>query len=485
LRGLLKRGQQQILDWIWGHDAGSGGIFSRTARAAARIAHIVLREFGADAITLRASALTYTIVLSMVPVLAMGTAILKGLGGGDQMRQAAYGLIDRLEETSRGTGGTGLPRDELFESHLGGRDATEEPQTASDPQNQDVQTLTTHLRTAVDTVFEYVEKTNFATLGAFGIVGLLVTVVTALGTIEHAMNVIWQAESDRPLGRKVMDYLALMILLPITVNVGIAATAALQNNTLLLKIQQFFPAEWAGPLLVNLLTITLVVAAFVTLYRFLPNVRVGFGPALAGGIAGGLAWLFLQALYIRLQIGVARYNAIYGSFATLPLLLLWIYMSWLVFLSGAEVAFAVHVWRRYDPGLGHLTPSRRLALAFDILTLAFSDFDQRKVTERDGLVRRTGARESHVAGVIQDLADAGLLRPVEGEPEAYVPGTAARHIPAGELVDIIWGTDIPPSQGGRTALESLAAARRALENRTLLRLVEADAPASERPHPAT
>lgn len=129
------------------------------------------------------------------------------------------------------------------------------------------QTLAVHLRTAIDQVFDYVDRTNFATLGAIGILGLLFTVISVIGTIEQAMNVIWQAEKGRPWGRKLMDYLALMILLPIAINLGLAAMATLESPALLSRITALLSVLWIAPILLQMLPIAVVVATFTLLYR--------------------------------------------------------------------------------------------------------------------------------------------------------------------------------------------------------------------------
>jgi membrane protein len=451
--------------WIWRDSIPEESAFSRIVRDLARIAYITLREFQRDSITLRASALTYTVVLSMVPILALGTAILKGMGAGNQIRQVAYNLINTLETTQEGHA--------AIQSEAG--KSPPAPEAEEPGKEPPAQTLTANLRKAVDTVFDYVDRTNFAALGAFGILGVLFTVISVLGSIEEAMNVIWQAESGRPLGRKIMDYMALTILLPVTLNVALAAMAALQSNKLLGRIQQLLPMDWAGPWLIELFTLAVVVGTFTTLYKFLPNTRVGTLPAAIGGFVGGLAWLIVQAVYVKLQIGVANYNAIYGSFAFGPLFLLWIYMGWVTFLSGAEVAFAVRVRRHYlHHGGDSATPAARLALAFDVLAETVTDFSKRRITECSSLAKRLGETEAHVDMVLKDLDAGGLLRHIEHRKKCYVPSTSADGIDAAEVVEMILGDDVPPSRGGRAAKEAVLGAKAALASKKISTLTQDD-----------
>ncbi|MDH5297530.1 MAG: YihY/virulence factor BrkB family protein, partial [Desulfobulbaceae bacterium] len=257
--------------WLWEKPAAAESGGRRRLRIFCRIVAIFLREFERDAIPLRASALTFTIILSMVPMLALSTAVLKGFGAGGQMRKAAHNLINTME-----------PRQPAAATVPGVVSPGQPPvvtPTENGPPPRPA-TLTIHLKTAVDTVFNSVERTNLTTLGMFGLAALFITVISVLSTIEDAMNVVWQAESGRALGRKIMDFLALMLLLPLAVNIGVAAMAALNSEAALAILEHIFPVEWAGPLLVRLLSSSFLVMTLVLLYRFLPNTRVPLFPAL-------------------------------------------------------------------------------------------------------------------------------------------------------------------------------------------------------------
>jgi membrane protein len=437
-------------EWLYREPAAAENVLSRFLRATFRIALVFWYEFWRDAILLRTSALTFTVILSIVPVLALSTAVLKGLGAGDQMREAAYQFIETMAAE---TAAEAPP----FEQEASPVTEAEKERTA--------RTFASHLKRAVDTIFDYADRTNFATLGIVGLIGVFITVISVLAAIEDSMNAVWNAHAGRPLGRKVMDYLALMLLLPLAVNVGMGAMAAFQSERTSLIIERFFPVAWAGPLLVHLLTIGLLTAILTTFYRFLPNTKVNFRPALIGGLVGALAWLLVQAAYIRLQVGVARYNAIYGSFATLPLFLLWVYSSWLVFLSGAEVAFAAHAWRHYTPHR-KLTPGMRLALAYDLLAAVYDDFRQRRPTDPSRLSQRLGYADAEVELATRDLQAAGYLRE-SADAGGLLPATGADRLRAAELVDAVWGTVDRSSPGGHLASQVLAGAKSVLADRSL------------------
>lgn len=462
--GSISQRLAALKEWIWRLPAANEPWQYIPIRAALRITLLFFLKFHQDRIPLRASALTFTIVLSLVPTLALGTAVLKGLGAGDQARQAAHRLIDRLElpgETGAESAGF-LPAPFLPEETSPGQpppvaDATQEPEGIPLPTG-----LTSHLQRAVDQIFDYVDKTDFAALGAFGVIGLVLAVMTVLGSIESSMNAIWMAESGRSLGRRFMDYLGLMIVLPLAVNLALATEATIQSPALFEKVQKFLPLSGLETMFLHILPLFLLVATFSTLYRFLPNTKVSWLPAFAGGFFGAVLWLMAQGIYIALQVGVARYNAIYGSFATLPLFLLWLQLCWIIFLAGAEMAFACQFWPSYTPDTRRLSPAARLALAFNIMDAASEHFRNRRIASRGALARQLRQPEYTINALLRKLTSGGLLLWVEGKEGGYVPASPEENIDPGEIVDLILGSGLPPSLENPLAGKALRAARQAV-----------------------
>ncbi len=413
---------------LWPRPGAEASLPRRVFWGIFRIVAIFCREFQRDNIPLRSSALTFTIVLSLVPTLALGTAVLKGLGAGDQMREAAYRLVDQIEGGAPGSVAGVSPK-----SLDNGAPARVIPATPRDTK------LNGHLHMAVTKIFAYVDRTNFAALGAFGIIGLVIAVLSVLGRIEQALNVIWQASAGRNMGRKLMDYLALMILLPICVNLGFAAEAMFRNKAIFNMVNNLLPVAGLSRIF-SVLPMLVLIITFAVLYRFLPNIKVRILPALVGGVVGGISWFLIQTFYVKLQIGVARYNAIYGSFATLPLFLLWLNIAWLVFLSGAEVSFACQVFRDYEWYPPKLSPYNSLAMAFDLLDEIFIDFRKRKFTSQADLAARCRRySQRSIATVLDLLVAGGLLRQVEDAPNSYVPAAPVASFTATDVVKLVWG----------------------------------------------
>jgi membrane protein len=451
-------------DWIWRNSTSSDQLGTRILRCACRIIFIVTREAQDDKVTLRASALTFTVVLSLVPMLALGTAVLKGLGAGDQMREAAYTFIDQFESAAENfnfnSGNEKVPTSE--ESEVSPDASPDNTEPAKEEEKQSGK-LTGHLHQAVDKIFDYVDRTNFATLGTFGILGMVLAALGVLGSIEQSMNAIWQTRRGRAIGRKIIDYMALMILLPISVNLALATSTTVQSTALYSRIQDILPIFMYGFFL-KLLPVLILVLTFSLLYRFIPNTKVELVPALAGGVFGGFSWYVVQILYIKLQIGVAKYNAIYGSFATLPLFFLWIYVAWVVFLLGAEVAFAFQFWKQYQWEKVKLSPVIRLAMAFDIMEAALNDFTARRITNKSSLAHHLGKADNSISVIVNELVEGGMLRQVTGKLEGYVPAAPSAQLKPVEIMDIIFGKDIPEIlKGCGLANKALKAARQSLD----------------------
>lgn len=409
-------------NWLWGENLSKSPKGPEWAlKVFLRIIFIVASGFKKHELELRASALTYTVILSLVPVLAMGTALVKGLGADNYMKEAAYRMLDELEEMSNVPLGTS-------KENSGNSTKVISQNNAS----------TKHLKQAIDKIFDYVDKTNFAALGWLGIVASIFTVVSLMSRIEETMNTIWQTNRTRELGRKVIDYIALIVLLPLSVNFTFWAITATQNEAFFEKIASVLKITWLLPLLFKFLPFFFIISTFTILYRFMPNTWVKFGPAILGGILGGSGWILVQTIYIKLQIGVAKYNAIYGSFATLPLFIFWLYIGWIVFLIGAELSFAIQNYKRLRPLKRPVSPLKEFGLAIDIVEVAHSYLDEGRPVTREILADELGYSISEIDMVVNKLINAGLLVPTE-KHEELLPGISKYRLKLSRLFNILCG----------------------------------------------
>jgi membrane protein len=194
------------------------------------------------------------------------------------------------------------------------------------------------------------ENTKGGLIAGIGVVILFWSVLKVLGNIEHSFNEIWGVKRSRTLARKFSDYLSLILVCPVLMVLAGSATVLLSSQAKLL-LEKITFLESLGPLLLlplKLLPYCTVWITFSFIFIFMPNTKVKLKSGLFAGILAGTLFQFVQWAYINLQIGVAKYSAIYGSFAALPLFLIWLQISWLIILFGAEIAFAVQNVQTYE-----------------------------------------------------------------------------------------------------------------------------------------
>ena len=373
----------RLLSWIDDRDEGRSWPASGLRRLL-RVIVITLREFHRNDLSLRAAALTFTILLSLVPLLAISTAVIKGIGGDNHLKQLAYdsiAIFGKLEITTESGSKT-------------------EASETSFPQ---------HLRAAVDRIFAYVDRTNFTTLGTIGTLALILSIMLVLHQIEAAMNIIWHVKAGRSFLRKVSDYITLLVLMPLAVNIGIAASAFIENPNLLAKVDALVPALWLQGMLLKAIPIVFITLALHVIYVFFPNTRVRTLPALAGSMLAAICWFGVQSLFVSMQIGVSRYNAIYGSFATLPLLLLWIHLVWIIVLAGAQFA-----WSLQNSSMIPLTSSaagvQRLGAAFAVMIEVQRAFEEQRLLTASELAKNLHDHEEQlIREITEELMEAGLI----------------------------------------------------------------------------
>jgi membrane protein len=379
-----------------------------------RILAITLQESWKNDLSLRAAALTFTILLALVPMLAMSTAVLKGLGGDNHLKQAAYGYVATLEREAVAAQNEETPSSSTTDASLAG-----------------------HLRSAIDIIFDYVDRTNFTTLGTLGILGLFLSILLVLNNIEEAMNVIWHVPAGRSLPRKISDYLTLLVLMPLSINIGFAASAFLKNPTLFAKLEDLIPLLWLQTLILKLVPVIFIALTLYVIYLFFPNTRVRSLPAMAGALLAAVLWFAIQNVYITLQIGVSRYNAIYGSFATLPLFLMWIYFIWLFILIGAQFAYACQNLQNLRLVPAPSAPTRKLAAAFAVMADIHKGFEQETAPTLARLEEIHPEFDRHlIRETVRQLSAAGLLH-VSSSTAQILPAAPAENITPARLIGII------------------------------------------------
>lgn len=281
---------------------------------------LAIRGFQNENLQTKASALTFSTVLAIVPLLAVIIGIAKGFGF------------------------QGTVRKELF-NYFPGHEI--------------------ELNKALGIVESYLVEAQGGVIIGVGLILLLYTVVNLISSIEDTLNSIWQIQKSRPWHRKVSDYLALFLILPVLMitSSGISIFLSTLQNSFLNEYVFFTPLV---EIILTVAPFIITVMVFTGLYVSLPNTKVRFMNGLIAGILSGIAFQFFQFIYISGQIWISRNNAIYGSFAALPLLLLWLQLSWLICLFGAELSYASQNVKKFSFERDSKNISRRYK---DFLTL--------------------------------------------------------------------------------------------------------------------
>ncbi|MBW1986346.1 MAG: YihY/virulence factor BrkB family protein [Deltaproteobacteria bacterium] len=189
-------------------------------------------------------------------------------------------------------------------------------------------------------ILNYIEATKVTSLGIFGVIWLLVALVLVMTNVEQAFNEVWGVPHTRPWWRKLSDYLSIFLLLPLLMAVSLSIATAIRGHP---AIRGFFQTVLPGifdSASSYLISFGLIWLAFTFIYLVMPNTRVRFLSALLGGIVGGSLWQVAQWIFLWFQATATYYNAIYGALYQLLFLIIWIFWSWLVILFGSEVAFA-------------------------------------------------------------------------------------------------------------------------------------------------
>lgn len=288
-----------------------------------RIVILSIRGFAKDGCALRASALTFYSLLSLVPAAAMAFGIAKGFG------------FERLLERK------------LLEDF--------------DAQREVVLKVIAFAQS-------FLENTRGGVIAGIGVVVLLWTVLKVLSNIEHAFNTIWEVDQHRSLIRKFSDYLSLLFIGPLLIIMSSSATVFITTQVTEIIQSISFLGHFSWPIFtaMKLIPYGIIWALFTFVYMVMPNTRVKFTSGLAAGIAAGTMYQLAQWFYIAFQIGTARYNAIYGSFAALPLFLIWLQISWFIVLFGSEISYACQYADDYEhePDFSNISPrySRILTL---------------------------------------------------------------------------------------------------------------------------
>ena len=339
---------------------------------------LAIRGFRDENLQTRASALTYSTLLAIVPFLAVLVGIAKGFGFQNNVREELFAYFPGHE----------VELDKAFEF-----------------------------------VDSYLAQAQGGVIIGIGLIFLFYIVINLISSIEDTFNDIWQINKSRAWYRKISDYLALFLLLPILmiISSGMSIFISTLQNSFLSQYVIFTPLVEA---FFKIAPYVITALAFTGLYIFLPNTKVRFVNGFIAGVVAGATFQFFQVLYISGQIWVSKYNAIYGSFAALPLLLLWLQLSWLICLFGAELSYASQNVKKFSFERDSKNISRRYK---DFLTLLITTLVVKRFTQGEKPYTADELSETYripikiTSQILYQLTELGILNEVNiGNDERIV-----------------------------------------------------------------
>lgn len=446
LSSIIQQAFSRISKWcrsVWDLDLGSLSRWQRSAARLFRMVELVWKGFKSDECLLHASSLTFRSLMAIVPVLALSLALARVFGGADLAREQVLRRVDELasdwvqEDSVVSSDNTsGVQNADQPGSGPAGVDALPEGGEAvhgdEAPAVSASQRLANELAQRTNDLFELIENLEFAKLGGVGLVLLLWMVISVLGKVEESFNRVWGVTSGRPFWRKFTDYLSVIIVMPFLVTAASSLSIAEGLGRFLGSgAEEAARGLMDMPLLRELASLLASGVLFSFVLMFMPNTKVKFSAAWFGGLVVALLFSLWLKLCMALQLGVSRNDILFGSFALVPILLAWVYVSWEIVLLGAEVAFAWQNVETYsmERGAAQASPNAMVLMAVAIILEMTRRMDSEGGVLRVSMFahdKQLSVRMVNV--VVEKLIGAGLV--AQAEADEGNPGLVLLRSPA-------------------------------------------------------
>lgn len=402
-----------------------------------RVVVLLIQGLIKDALLLRAAALTFTTMLAIVPLLIVVLFFVSTF----DLEEDIYGFLGR--QIFRGVAQPD-PETQLDAEDLA---------ILEEADNATIEAMADPVQAIVDFAKEGADPRS---LGVLGFLFVVLTVFGLMNNIESSFNQIWGLRRTRSYYRKFTDYIVVLAVLPFVVIGMLSANAVLQS-------QMFDEGRQLYGYLIWILNYAMVWAAFTAMYYFIPNTKVKLRYAILGGIVAGTLWNFASWGYVTFQFGAPRYKLLYQTFAQVPVLLMWIYVSWVILLLGAELTFAyqnekTYAMERLAAGASH---AYREAVGLRAMLEIARRFDRGEPNmEPAEAAERWKVPTRLLNDMLDQLAHAGLLRPCATDPITFQPSRSIERITLGDVIRAIREEGQDPSslsedEGFRPLLEAI------------------------------
>ena len=388
----LDRLQTRIMDTLWGVDLSlMSPVRTRVVRLS-RGVYALARDLADGQLSLRAMSLVYTTLLSLVPLLAVSFSVLKAFGVHNKIQPVLLQFLEPL-----GAKGVEI--------------------TAQ--------------------ILVFVENIKVGVLGALGLGMLVYTVISLLQKVEQAFNYTWNIQQPRPLIQRFSQYLSVLTVGPVLVFSALGLTATLMSQSLAQQIIGAAPLGGIISALTRLAPYVLIVAAFTFAYIFVPNTKVRFASALVGGMIAGALWQLSGWAFATFVVTSTRYTAIYSGFAIVIVFMIWLYLSWLILLIGASIAYyhqhPEHLTLHRGPLLLSNRVKERLAL---LVMAAIGQRYYRNGTAwtADELAQHLQVSRAALSMVMGACIQGGLVVQTNDQPARLIPSRPLETTAVAELL---------------------------------------------------
>lgn len=425
----LERGRRFVAHDVWhigmpGEEIPHGFIIKHV-----RVAILLAKGLVRDDLLVRAAALTFATMLSIVPFLAIMFFVIQTFGIGEFINKDTVGALLPPLAPAKTVPGAPTPEAQSMTPEQDLRDSIVSflfrGFEADTPEAKERK-----IENAVSFIKEYAERgANPRTLTLAGVIFVLTTVFGLMMNIESSFNTVWGVRRSRSWYRMCSDYLMILLLMPFLVSIVLSVTAALKSSAVV---------EWLGPFSAGVRGIqyALCWGVFAVLYYVVPNARVKFRYALFAGIVAGTLWNLLSMAYVKFQFNLPA-NLVYSTFAQLPVLLLWAFASWLILLGGAELAFAYQNEKTF--AMERLADSASYAYREVLGVCLMFETGRRFDAGLPGLIADAYARDWNVPtrlvnDALRQLESAHLLVQSAAKPPSYQPARSLGRIPVAEVV---------------------------------------------------
>ncbi len=388
IQGIVQRGE----NWLWGTDLHVAPMWQRIVIKALRILYAVIRDLKDGQLSLRAMSLVYTTVIAVVPLLALSFSVLKGFGLHNEVEPM---LLDALEDLG----------DKRFD--------------------------------IISNVMSFIDNIKVGVLGAVGFALLIYSVISMMHKIEHSFNYTWQIKRDRNMSQRFRDYLSVIFVGPLMIFLSAAITTSANTGVVINYIEALPAGSSLVALIGDVIPYLIMSTGFAFIYMFLPNTQVKLLPAFVGGLVTAIIWKIMGWGVATFIANSASSIAIYSAFASVIILMVWMYVGWLVLLVGASVSFYFqnpqYILIRRDSM--HLNGENSESLALSVLYLVAYNYQKKMPAwDVDSLGRRLRVAPHLVDDMLEFLeVQKYIVRAGESGSDIY-PALPAEQIMIGKLL---------------------------------------------------